>query len=258
MANETVLKLEAVSKAFGGVSAISGMSLEIERGKISGLIGPNGAGKSTLFNLISRIIPVDSGKIELFGKDITGQSSWQIARMGMVRTFQLARELGRLTVLENVMVAAPAHVGEKLRPVFLRRAEVRSQEDKVFARALEMLELVGLRAVMDLRADSISGGQKKLLELARALMLDPELILLDEPGAGVNPALMERLTGVIETINRDLGKSFLIIEHDMSLVARICTRVTVMAAGSRLAEGSFANVAADPRVIEAYLGGAHE
>lgn len=257
MANEITLELENVSKAFGGVSAVSGMSLQIERGTISGLIGPNGAGKSTLFNVICGGTSIDGGMINLFGRDITGWPAYKIARKGMVRTFQLARELGRLTVLENVMVAAPAPIGEKLHAVFLRPGSVRRQEAQVFARAVELLDLVGLCHVMDLRADAISGGQKKLLELARALMLDPELILLDEPGAGVNPALMDALSTAIQKIHMEMGKTFLIIEHDMSLVARLCSHVTVMASGQRLAEGTFQSVTSDPRVIDAYLGGSY-
>lgn len=258
MPTETVLKVDRVHRAFGGVAALAGVSLDVERGSIAGLIGPNGAGKSTLFNVVSGVLPADSGKVELFGTDVTGWPAHKIARHGMVRTFQLARELGRLTVLENVMVAAPDQVGERLAAVLLRRGAVRTHERRVFERALEVLDLVGLRHVMDETGDSISGGQKKLLELARALMLDPRLILLDEPAAGVNPALMDRLAAVIQRINRELGKTFLIIEHDMSLVARLCTRVTVMAAGQRLADGDYASVASDSRVIEAYLGGPGE
>lgn len=255
MNKEPILEVRNVSLAFDGVAALSGMSLSVERGSIAGLIGPNGAGKSTLFNVISGVLAADQGSVRLFGVDVTRWPVHRIAMAGMVRTFQLARELGRLTVLENVMLAAREHPGERLHAVFARRGAVWRREDEVFSRAVELLDLVGLTAVMDLRADSISGGQKKLLELARALMLDPELILLDEPAAGVNPALMGQLAGAIEKINRQLKRTFLIIEHDMGLVARLCTHVTVMGEGRALAEGSFDSVTADAAVIEAYLGG---
>jgi ABC-type branched-subunit amino acid transport system ATPase component len=193
--------------------------------------------------------------VRLFGSDITGLAVHRIALRGMVRTFQLARELGRLTVLENVMLAARTHPGERLGAVFFTPAAVARREDEVFGRAMELLDLVGLSGVVDSPAEAVSGGQKKLLELARALMLDAEVILLDEPAAGVNPALMENLAGAIETINKAMKRTFLIIEHDMALVARLCSHVTVMGEGRLLSEGTFQSVSSDARVVEAYLGG---
>lgn len=255
MTRHPALEVEDVDLAFGGVQALSRMSLAVERGAISGLIGPNGAGKSTLFNVVSGIVRAQGGTVRLFGEDVSRLPVHEIALRGMVRTFQLARELGRLTVLDNVMLAARAQPGERLHAVFLRPSAVRRREQEVLARALDLLEVVGLSGVAGMPAASISGGQKKLLELARALMLEAEVILLDEPAAGVNPALMDQLAASIEEINRELKTTFLIIEHDMALVARLCSHVTVMGEGRRLAEGTFEHVTSDPRVVEAYLGG---
>lgn len=249
-----VLEVRDVVKTFGGVLALAGLSLGVRRGLITGLIGPNGAGKSTLFNVVSGVLRADRGRVRLFGEDSTGLPPHEVARRGMVRTFQISRELARLTTLENLMLAPRNQLGERLGNLAFRLGRVRRQEAEIFARALEVLEFVALTDVMDEYAENLSGGQKKLLELARALMIDPDLILLDEPGAGVNPALMETLTGVIGRLNSERGKTFLIIEHDMDLVARLCQHVLVMADGMLLTEGPFDTVTRDPRVIEAYLG----
>ncbi|MFQ5774954.1 MAG: ABC transporter ATP-binding protein [Kiloniellaceae bacterium] len=253
---EFVLEAVDVRKAFGGVRALAGMSLAVRRGSITGLIGPNGAGKSTLFDVITGVLPADGGRVLLFGEEATGSKPHALARKGLVRTFQLARELGRLTVLENLMLAPLGQTGERLLSVFAAPGRVRRQEREIYARALDVMAYAKLSPVRDEYAQDLSGGQKKLLELARALMIDSAVILLDEPGAGVNPALMNTLVEMIGRLNAERGKTFLIIEHDMDLVARLCDPVVVMTEGRQLVEGPFDEVRRDPRVIEAYLGGA--
>lgn len=251
-----VLEARNIVKTFDGIQALAGLSLSVRRGLITGLIGPNGAGKSTFFNVVSGVLRADRGSVMLFGEDVTGLPSHQVARRGVVRTFQISRELARLTTLENLMLAPHHQLGERFRNLAFRPWRVRRQEAELFARARDVLDFVALSDVMDEYAENLSGGQKKLLELARALMIDPDLILLDEPGAGVNPALMETLTQAIARLNREHGKTFLIIEHDMDLVARLCQHVLVMANGALLTEGPFEKVARETRVIDAYLGSA--
>lgn len=243
--------------AYGGLRAVDGMDISVATGGITGLIGPNGAGKSTLFNLLSGVTKPQAGQVAHRGEDITTLPPWKRARRGMIRTFQLSREFARMTVLENLLMAPQAQAGERLMPLFLRRGAVREEEARHYARALEVLEISNLGHVRDRQAGDLSGGQKKLLELARTLMIDCDIILLDEPGAGVNPALMKTLTDMIATLNRDHGKTFLIVEHDMDLIGTLCDPVIVMAEGRALMQGSFDEVRADARVMQAYLGGAH-
>ena len=254
--NAALLICRNMHKAFGGVIAVDGMSLEVQPGKITGLIGPNGAGKTTLFNLASNVLKADQGSVHLYGEDVTGLKPHKIARMGMIRTFQLSREMTRLTVLENLMLAPQSQIGENLKSVFFSRKAVREEEEKTYAQAVEVLKTVNLTHVSDEYAGNLSGGQKKLLELARALMIDPQLILLDEPAAGVNPSLMGLLMDTIEKLNQEHDKTFLIVEHDMDLVARLCHHVIVMAEGRHLTEGTFDEVTHNPQVMEAYLGSA--
>lgn len=249
-----LLHARGMRRSFGGVQAVRDMSLEVERGTITGLIGPNGAGKSTLFNLLSGVIRADAGEVRLDGQDITRLAPWRRARLGLIRTFQLAREFQRMTVLENLMLAPQAQLGERFWPIFLRSGAVRAQEAEVYRRACEVMEIATLTHLRDEYAGDLSGGQKKLLELARTLMIDCDLILLDEPGAGVNPALMNTLTDMIRRLNRDHGKSFLIVEHDMDMIAQLCDPVVVMTQGSLLTAGHFDDLRRDPAVIEAYLG----
>lgn len=251
-----ILQAEGLSLAFGGVRAVAGMNLSVAPGTITGLIGPNGAGKSSTFNLITGVMRPQSGRVLLRGEDITRLPTYQRARRGMIRTFQLAREFGRLTVLENLMLAPQMQLGERLLPVFLRPGGVRAEDDRIYAQATEVMEIARLSPLRDEYAANLSGGQKKLLELARTLMIDCSLILLDEPGAGVNPALMQTLREMIRALNRDHGKTFLVVEHDMDLIAALCDPVIVMAEGRHLAEGTFDAIRRDSRVIEAYLGGA--
>jgi branched-chain amino acid transport system ATP-binding protein len=225
----------------------------VREGSITGLIGPNGAGKTTLFNVISGLTRADGGQLGLGGDRLDGLSAHAIARRGVGRTFQIPRPLGRMTVLENVLVYAHAQPGEGLARVFASPRRVATAESRLRERARSILETVDLVPLADARADTLSGGQKKLLELARVLMSDPRVILLDEPGAGVNPTLMRSLVEVIRKL-RAAGRTFLLIEHDMDLVTELCDPVIVMAQGRTLLEGPFAEVRRDPRVLEAYLG----
>jgi branched-chain amino acid transport system ATP-binding protein len=227
----------------------------VERGQILGLIGPNGAGKTTLFNMLAGFMAPDSGRIELDGEDVTGRRPHELFRRGLVRTFQIAHELARMTVLENLMVVPPGQSGEHLLTALFRPARVKAEERAFRERAEEVLGRLKLGALRFELAGNLSGGQKKLLELGRAMMTDAKLVLLDEIGAGVNRSLMAELAGYIESLNRDQGYSFCIIEHDMDLIARLCDPVVVMAEGRVLTRGSMAEIRANDAVIEAYLGG---
>jgi len=235
------------------VEALAGCNLSVGEGSITGLIGPNGAGKTTLFNVISGLTRADSGQIRLGADRLDGLSAHAIARRGIGRTFQIPRPLGRMTVLENMLVYAHDQLGERLARVFTAPRRVGAEEKRLRERARAILESMELGPLAAARAETLSGGQKKLLELARALMSDPRLILLDEPGAGVNPTLMRSLVEAIRAL-RAGGRTFLLIEHDMDLVTELCDPVVVMAQGARLTEGPFADVRRDPRVLEAYLG----
>jgi branched-chain amino acid transport system ATP-binding protein len=242
-----------ITKRFGGVEALAGCTLSVDEGSITGLIGPNGAGKTTLFNVISGLTSADGGEIRLGGDRIDGLSAHAIARRGVGRTFQIPRPLARMTVLENVLVYAHGQPGERLARVFMAPGRVSAEERRVRERAHAILASVDLAHLAAAPAQTLSGGQKKLLELARALMSDPRIILLDEPGAGVNPTLMRSLVEAIRGL-RAAGRTFLLIEHDMDLIAELCDPVIVMAHGHKLVEGRFADVRRDPRVLEAYLG----
>jgi len=244
-----------ISKSFGGIRAVADCSLTVERGQILGLIGPNGAGKTTLFNMLAGFMAPDSGRIELDGEDITGRRPHELFRRGLVRTFQIAHELARMTVLENLMVVPPGQSGEHLMTALFRSGRVRMEERAFRERAEEVLGRLKLGALRFELAGNLSGGQKKLLELGRAMMTDAKVVLLDEIGAGVNRSLMAELAGYIERLNQEEGCSFCIIEHDMDLIARLCDPVVVMAEGRVLTRGSMAEIRANNAVIEAYLGG---
>jgi branched-chain amino acid transport system ATP-binding protein len=240
----TLLEVTDVTRRFGGVTAVDRCSFSVRAGSLTGLIGPNGAGKTTMFNMIAGAVKPDAGRIALAGKPLGQLRPHQIARLGLSRTFQLTRELADLTVLENVVVHAPTRV------IDLLRASVPAPER---ARAMELLELVGLARLADARAGGLSYGQKKLLELAAALMPRPRIILLDEPAAGVNPALLDAIVHYIEHVNRT-GVTFLIVEHNMDLVMSLCDPIIVMAHGAVLAQGPRDQIQGDRRVLEAYLG----
>lgn len=253
--SEAILGVRNLIKDFGGLRAIDHCSLEVRSGTITGLIGPNGAGKTTLFNVITGFILPDAGQVEFKGDDVTAWPPHRIFSKGLCRTFQIPREHQSMSVLENLMLVPAHQQGERLWNSLLRPGSVARQEREIRDKALEVLEFVDLAHLSDEYAGKLSGGQKKLLELARTLMADPELVLLDEPGAGVNRTLMKRLTANIERLCRERGITFFLIEHDMDLVMSLCDPVIVMSEGRELMEGTPDEVRADQRVLEAYLGG---
>ena len=250
-----MLILSEVAKAFGGHRAVDGVSCTIERGAITGLIGPNGAGKTTLFNVLSGAMAPSSGSITLDGQLISGLRADRVFAHGLARSFQIPRPFPAMTVLENLMLAARGQSGETIWANWLLPAKVAAQEKQLRDKAMHWLAFVGLERLAGEPAKVLSGGQRKLLELARVMMAEPTIVLLDEPGAGVNPALLETIVERIGELHRQ-GLSFLIIEHNMDLVASLCDPVLVMAQGRLLATGKASEVLRDPRVVEAYLGGA--
>lgn len=251
--DEVILKTHGLCRDFGAFRAVDAVSLDIRRGTITGLIGPNGAGKTTLFNLLTGSLRPTAGSITLNGTDVTGLSPDRLFAAGMGRTFQLPRPFARMSVLENLLLAPLGQTGESILGPFLSAAAVRAQEKHLRVRAEEVLDFVTLAPLADHPAGKISGGQMKLLELARVLMGDPELILLDEPAAGVNPTLTGILIEKIEELNRQ-GKTFLIIEHDMDFVMSHCDPVIALAEGRVLFEGTAAEAQANPVLLDAYLG----
>jgi len=250
-----MLEVHGVEKSFGGLKAVDDCSLEVKEGTITGLIGPNGAGKTTLFNIITGHTKPDDGQILFQGQSIEGLSPHQIFRKKIYRTFQITREFSHMTVLENLMIMPGCQVGERIWNTWIRSAAVRHQEKQIMQKALEVLEFVELIDLKDDYAASLSGGQKKLLEIARSMMADPIMVLLDEPGAGVNPTLMKKLITNIKTLCQEKGITFMLIEHDMDLVMNLCDPVIVMSEGKKLAEGTSEEIKSDERVFEAYLGG---
>lgn len=251
---DAILMVDSVERAFGGVQAVDVAHLEVERKTITSLIGPNGAGKTTLFNVLTGFDKPDGGEWHLNGGPLVGIPSFRVARQGMVRTFQLTRSLARLTVGENMLVGAKDQHGETFVGSLFGRWREKERQNEI--RAAALLERFGLDHMRDEFAGSLSGGQLKLLEMARALMVEPELIMLDEPMAGVNPALTQSLLEHIKEL-RGEGRTVIFIEHDMDVVQEISDWVVVMSQGEIIAEGPPAHIAANPVVIDAYLGRHH-
>ena len=249
-----MISVEHVSKSFGGIRAVDDCSIEVGRGRIVGLIGPNGAGKTTLFNIIAGVFSPDSGVIVLDGEDVTGRPPHELFARGLVRTFQIAHEFTRMSVLENLMVVPPRPLDESLPASWFRQGRIREDDRRVRERAEEVLDALRLGHLTYEEAGNLSGGQKKLLELGRTMMADAKVILLDELAAGVNRTLLVELTREIERLNRDQGYTFCVVEHDMDLIARLCDPVIVMAEGAVLTQGTMDEIRRNEAVIEAYLG----
>jgi branched-chain amino acid transport system ATP-binding protein len=248
-----VVEARRVTMRFGGLTAVDGMSITLRRGELLGLIGPNGAGKTTLFNLLAGSLKPTEGAIRIADCDVAQEGPERRIARGLARTFQIPRPFAEMTVLENVLTGGQRQGGEQIWMNFLRPRRVAAEERTAIDKARSLLDFVTLSALEHEPARVLSGGQRKLLELARVLMADPDILLLDEPAAGVNPTLLEFIIGRVQTLNAS-GKSILLIEHNMDMVARLCGRVVVMATGKHLTEGAPAEVARNPAVIEAYLG----
>jgi branched-chain amino acid transport system ATP-binding protein len=250
-----MISIQHIVKTFGGLHAVDDCTFDVREGTITGLIGPNGAGKTTLFNIIAGFLQPDSGRIILADEDITRLPPHRRFHRGLVRTFQIPHEFGGMTVLENLMLVPSAQRGEWVPEVLLRPGRVRRQETEVRERAEDTLEFLQLTHLRDELAGNLSGGQKKLLELGRTMMTEARVVLLDEPGAGVNRTLLAKLAEDIRRLNRERGYTFCIIEHDMDLIAELCDPVVVMAQGTVLMEGTMDEVRANEEVLAAYLGG---
>jgi len=250
-----IIEVKNVTKRFGGLAAVDACSLSIERGSISGLIGPNGAGKSTLFNIVAGAYAPETGSVVYEDRDTTGLHPHQLFAQGLLRTFQIPHEFSRMSTLENLMMVPAAQVGEDLGSAWFRPGLVGRQERRVRAKADEVLEFLGLTHVRDELAGNLSGGQKKLLELGRTMMVDAKVVLLDEIAAGVNRTLLNDLVANIRRLNQELGYTFIIIEHDMDMVARLCDPVIVMVQGKVMTQGHISKVRSNPDVIDAYFGG---
>lgn len=249
-----MIEIDDISKSFGGLKAVDHCSFRIEKGGITGLIGPNGAGKSTLFSIVAGFAPADSGRIVLDGRDVTGIRPDRLFHAGLVRTFQIPHEFSRMSVRENLMLVPPGQRGESLWWSWARWGQVKRQDRRILERVDDVLDFLQLGHLADELAGNLSGGQKKLLELGRTMMTEAKVVLLDEPGAGVNPTLMGTLSDAILRLNRERGYTFCLIEHDMDLIARLCDPVVVMASGTVIAQGTMASIRANEEVRDAYLG----
>ena len=249
-----MIRVENLHRHFGGFRAVDGATLEIAKGSITGLVGPNGAGKSTLFNVIAGALPPTSGNVYLDGEDITGLPPHELFAKGLLRTFQIAHEFSSMTVRENLMMVPPAQTGENLWNSWFQRGKIAREEEALRRKADEVLEFLTITHVADEKAGNLSGGQKKLLELGRTMMVDAKIVFLDEVGAGVNRTLLNTIGDAIIRLNQEKGYTFCVIEHDMDFIGRLCDPVIVMAEGKKLAEGTIEEIKSNEQVIEAYLG----
>jgi len=249
-----MIKVENLHKQFGGFHAVDGASLEIAPGSVTGLIGPNGAGKTTLFNVIAGVHSPTSGRVTMAGEDITGLPPHELFHKGLLRTFQIAHEFSSMTVRENLMMVPGDQYGETLWNTWFGRKRIAGQERALLAKADEVLEFLTIDHLKDEKAGNLSGGQKKLLELGRTMMVDAKIVFLDEVGAGVNRTLLMTIADAILRLNKERGYTFVVIEHDMDFIGKICDPVICMAEGKVLAEGTLAEIKANEQVIEAYLG----
>ena len=249
-----MLAIKDISINFGGIKAVDKASMTIEEGKITGLIGPNGAGKTTLFNVIAGNLKPTHGQVSLLGEDITALPDYELFHKGVLRTFQLAHEFSNMTVLENLMVVPGQQTGESILNTWFKREQIKIEEEVIKEKALEVVEFLNLSHLTYELAGNLSGGQKKLLELGRTMMVDAKIVLLDEVGAGVNRTLLNDIADTIIKLNKEKNYTFFMIEHDMSFLSKLCDKVIVMTEGSVLLEGSIEEVTQNEEVIEAYLG----
>src|SRR6056297_1016208 len=249
-----MIEVRNLHRHFGGFHAVDGASLEIATGSITGLVGPNGAGKTTLFNVVAGVLPPTSGQVFMAGEDITGLPPHTLFHKGLLRTFQIAHEFSSMSCRENLMMVPGGQTGETLWNTWFGRKRIADEERALRAKADEVLEFLTIEHLADHKAGQVSGGQKKLLELGRTMMVDARIVFLDEVGAGVNRTLLNTIGDAILRLNRERGYTFVMIEHDMDFIGRLCDPVIVMAEGRLLAQGSADAVKADERVIEAYLG----
>ena len=249
-----MIVVENLVKTFGGFRAVDGATLRIEEGSITGLIGPNGAGKTTLFNVIAGVLEPSQGRVTMQGEDITGLPPHELFHKGLLRTFQIAHEFSTMTVRENLMMVPAAQSGETLWNAWFGRKRIADEERALLAKADEVLEFLTIDHLKDEKAGNLSGGQKKLLELGRTMMVDAKIVFLDEVGAGVNRTLLNTIGDAIIRLNKERGYTFVVIEHDMDFIGRLCDPVICMAEGKVLAEGTLAEIKANEQVIEAYLG----
>ncbi len=252
---DSILKVDQVVQTFGGIRAVNGATFEVERGSITALIGPNGAGKTTCFNVVTGFYRGNSGSVRFDGDEVFREPAHRIARRGMVRTFQITKALARMPVIDNMLLAGANQPGERLFNNLIRRGACKAREAEIHEQALELLEEFNLAKLQESYAGTLSGGQRKLLELARALMTKPRLLMLDEPMAGINPTLGARLLEHMERLRSEEGVSFLFVEHDMEVVMNHSDRVIVMAEGRVIAEGLPKEIRENKQVIDAYLGG---
>ena len=255
--DQNILQINNISKYFGGLAAVSNCSLNIKKGSITGVIGPNGSGKTTLFNLIAGNLKPNSGKVIFNKEEITSIPSYELFSKGLLRTFQIAQEFTNLTVLENLMMVPGNQSGEKLMTALLNPKLVKKEEEIVKQKAYEVIDFLNLKHLSNELAGNLSGGQKKLLELGRTMMVDAKIVLLDEVGAGVNRTLLKDIGTAIQRLNKEKGYTFCMIEHDMDFIKRMCDPVIVMAEGSVLFEGTPDEVMKNEKVIESYLGRAN-
>ena len=249
-----MIRVENLHRHFGGFRAVDGSTLEIEEGSITGLVGPNGAGKTTLFNVIAGVLPPTSGKVLMAGEDITGVPPHVLFHKGLLRTFQIAHEFSSMTVLENLMMVPGGQTGETLWNTWFGRRRIADEERALAAKADEVLEFLTIHHLRSEKAGNLSGGQKKLLELGRTMMVDAKIVFLDEVGAGVNRTLLNTIGDAILRLNKERGYTFCVIEHDMEFIGRLCNPIIVMAEGKVLAKGTIDEIKANEQVIEAYLG----
>ena len=249
-----MLEIKDISINFGGIKAVDKASMTIEEGQITGLIGPNGAGKTTLFNVIAGNLKPTHGQVSLLGEDITALPDYELFHKGVLRTFQLAHEFSNMTVLENLMVVPGQQTGESILNTWFKRERIKIEEEVIKQKALEVIEFLNLSHLTYELAGNLSGGQKKLLELGRTMMVDAKIVLLDEVGAGVNRTLLNDIADTIIKLNKEKNYTFFMIEHDMSFLSKLCDKVIVMTEGSVLLEGSIKEVTQNEEVIDAYLG----